>query len=265
MKIYISADIEGVCGVTDWDEANKNGADYSLFQQQMTEEVKAACEGAIAAGTTEIYIRDAHGSARNLIASNLPESTRLIRGWSRHPYMMMQELDASFDAAVMVGYHSPAGGAGNPLAHTMSGKISEVTINGNPASEFHLNLYTALLEEVPVVFLSGDQQMCELASQAIPDIVTTAVKSGTGASTINLHPKRAVEEIREKVQQALTGNLPVVAGDLPEYFEITISYKNSCDAYKSSFFPGARLLSPETIAFEAESYFDVLRLFLFTL
>jgi D-amino peptidase len=265
MKIYISADIEGVCGTTDWDDAKKGAADYPEFQKQMTKEVEAACEGALAAGATEIYIRDAHGSARNLIAANLPQKTRVIRGWSRHPYMMMQELDASFDAALMVGYHSPAGCAGNPLAHTMSGMIAEVTINDEPASEFHINRYTALLERVPVVFLSGDQQMCDLATKAIPGLVTAAVKTGTGASTVNLHPNFAVEMIRTRVQQALQ-EIPVRNTDtMPDSFKVTISYKNPKDAYKASFFPGARLISPVEIGYDADTYFDVLRLFLFNL
>ena len=54
MKIYISADIEGITGVVNWDEANKSKPDYKAFCKQMTEEVKAACEGAIKAGAQEI-------------------------------------------------------------------------------------------------------------------------------------------------------------------------------------------------------------------
>ncbi len=265
MKIYISADIEGVCGCTDWDDATKGTSDYPEFQKQMNKEVRAACEGALAAGATEIYIRDAHGSARNLVAAELPENTRLVRGWSRHPYMMMQELDSTFDAAVMIGYHSPAGCAGNPLAHTMSKSIAEVNINGEPASEFHINRYTAMLENVPVVFVSGDQEICDLATEAMPGLVTAPVKTGTGASTVNIHPDFAVEMIRSRVQQALYDRPALDVDTIPASFTVTISYKNPKDAYKASFFPGARLISPVTIGYEAGNYFDVLRLFLFTL
>lgn len=44
MKIYISADIEGITGITHWDETEKSKPDYQKFAQQMTDEVKAACE-----------------------------------------------------------------------------------------------------------------------------------------------------------------------------------------------------------------------------
>src|SRR3954463_14728745 len=60
MKIYISADIEGIAGITNWDEARKDHPSYAEFREEMTNEVLAACEGAIAAGATEILIKDAH-------------------------------------------------------------------------------------------------------------------------------------------------------------------------------------------------------------
>lgn len=265
MKIFISADIEGVCGVTAWDETESDKASYSRFQQQMTREVCAACEGALAGGATEIYVRDAHHSARNLIAEELPRQVKLVRGWSRHPYMMMQELDSSFAAAMMVGYHSLAGGGGNPLSHTMTSRASEIRINERPVSEFLMNSQTAWLEGVPVVFLSGDEEICGLAKQLIPAIEAVAVKSGSGASTVNLHPLSALEHIKEGAEKAMRGDRAACRKPLPEKFETTITYVSHQDAYKASFYPGARRLSSRTIGFDTEDYFEVLRLFLFNL
>jgi len=37
MKVYLSADIEGVTGVTHWDEADRLKPDYSEFREQMTQ------------------------------------------------------------------------------------------------------------------------------------------------------------------------------------------------------------------------------------
>ncbi|MFW2366191.1 MAG: M55 family metallopeptidase [Desulforhopalus sp.] len=265
MKIYISVDIEGVCGTTTWGEVTRGDGEYPEFQQQMTGEVKAACEGAFEAGATEIIIKDAHDTARNIIAEQLPESTRLIRGWSRHPYMMMQELDSSFDGALMLGYHSYGGGAGNPLAHTMSNtRISSVAINGKPASEFLINSYTAMLAKVPVLFVSGDQELCDHATQIIPEIESVAVKSGVGESTINIHPKTARQQIKEGVKKCLKGGNAKLQ-QLPDSFEVTVSYNDIRDSYKASFFPGAELLGPREVGFEAKDYFDVLRFFLFNL
>ena len=80
MKLFISADIEGTTGITLWDETENGHARYPYFQQQMTKEVAAACQGAMDAGCDEILIKDAHDSACNLIPSLLPEEIRIFRG-----------------------------------------------------------------------------------------------------------------------------------------------------------------------------------------
>lgn len=153
MKVYLSVDIEGTAGITNWDEADKAHADYSAHREQMTREALAACDGAVAAGATEIWIKDAHDTGRNILQADLPECARLIREWSGHPFCMVQELDESFDAALLVGYHSMAGDEGNPLAHTLTGRVMRMRLDGVPASEFLLAAYATASVGVPVVFV----------------------------------------------------------------------------------------------------------------
>ena len=265
MKVYISADIEGVTGASHWDETEKLKADYNEFREQMTAEVSAACEGALQAGGTEIWVKDAHGTARNLIASRLPQETRLIRGWSGHPFSMVQELDESFQALLMIGYHSRAGSAANPLAHTFSGNIAGLKINGRYASELQIYAYAAALVNVPLIFVSGDKGICEEAAILIPNIATLAVKQGIGNSTINIHPHLAVEKIREGVKIALQGDVSKCRLPMPEKFAVEITYKDHAMACKASFFPGAVSIQPDTIRFESKDYFEVLKLFAFVL
>jgi D-amino peptidase len=265
MKIYLSADIEGITGVTHWDEADLNKADYTPFREQMTAEVAAACEGALAAGATEIWVKDAHDSARNLIAARLPKAVRLVRGWGGHPFMMLQELDDSFQAVLLIGYHSRAGANTSPLAHTMTGDIHLLTINQQEASEFLLAAYTAASQRVPVVFVSGDQGLCDEVASFNPHIATLAVKQGVGESTINLHPEMAIEQIRAGVSRALHGNLAGLQLALPDHFDLEITYREHSKAYRNSFYPGARLLGARTVRFETHDYFEVLRFMLFTI
>ena len=71
---------------------------------------------------------------------------------------MMQEIDGSFDAAMMVGYHAMAQSGENPLAHSFSSRnLWRLSLNGAPASEFVLNACIASLEKVPVVLVAGDE------------------------------------------------------------------------------------------------------------
>ena len=156
MKIFISADIEGVNGIHSWKETEKKHAEYVRFAKQMTQEVSAAAQAAKDAGATYILIKDAHDSAMNLIPEDLPEYCELIRGWDGGLCSMMSGLDETFDAAIMIGYHSPARSNGNTLSHTMSTDIVDITCNNKPISEFHINTYYAQSLGVPVVFVSGD-------------------------------------------------------------------------------------------------------------
>lgn len=263
MKVYISADIEGITGATHWDETHKEHADYTAQARQMTAEVAAACRGAAAGGADEILVKDAHASARNIAAEELPKIARLHRGWSGHPYMMVDTLDKTCDALVFIGYHSRAGSATSPLAHSMSGKPAYIKINERYASEFLINSYTAALEGVPVVFISGDEGVCREAGEVIPGITSVAVKQGIGEATINIHPQVAVERIEKGVEAALKAGVEKCRLALPKHFKVEIRYKKSQDAYTVSFFPGASLMDEFSVLYQADDYFDVLRLMMY--
>jgi D-amino peptidase len=263
VKVFISADIEGTTGITVWTECEKGKPDYEEFRKQMTAEVVAACEGAIEGGAKEIVIKDAHDTARNIIASKLPESAKLIREWSGHPFSMVQGLDKTFDAAIFTGYHSRAGSDTNPLAHTLTGSSMFIKFNDRYASEFLINSYSAAYVGVPVVMITGDKGICEEAKEVIPNLNTVAVSEGEGTSNMSIHPNLAVKTIKETAKQALNGDLSDCLLTLPEKFQVEILYKDNRLAYKTSFYPGARLEGTHTIKFECDDYFDVLRLLTF--
>jgi D-amino peptidase len=263
MKIFISSDLEGVTGATHWDETDKSHADYSEFREQMTAEVAAACEGALNAGATEIIIKDAHATGRNIIAAKLPREARLIRGWTRDPYSMMAGLDRSFHAALMTGYHSRAGSDASPLAHTLTGRVVTVKINERYASEFLINAYTAGWLGVPVIFLSGDDGICQDAAALLPGMTTVAVNEGTGSATTSIHPALALERIRSGVELALKGDVARCRVPMPEHFGVEVRYRGHVVARQASFFPNAHLVEPHTVRFEADDYFEVLRFFMF--
>ncbi len=264
MKVYISADIEGVTGIAHWDETTRSKSEYQEFRRQMTREVAAACEGAIQAGAEAFLIKDAHGSGRNLIADELPECARLVRGWSGHPFCMVQELDETFDAALFVGYHSRAGAETNPMAHTLSLRILHIKINGRYVSEYLMHAYAAALVGVPVVFVSGDAGLCAEVACVSPNTEVVAVSEGIGASTVSRSPTRTVREIEEAVARALGGEPSRCLMRLPRRLHLEIEYRDPAAAYRASFYPGISRRDERTLTFESGDYFEVLRMLLYT-
>ncbi|MGI6706773.1 MAG: M55 family metallopeptidase [Clostridia bacterium] len=263
MEIYISADIEGIAGIVNWDETSKWKPDYLPFREEMTKEVQAACEGANNAGAKEFWIKDARGTGRNLDFNGLPSNTKLIRGFSGHPFLMMQELDQSFDAVLMLGYHSCAGSDESPLAHTLKTSIRYIKINGEYASEFLINAYTAALVGVPVVFVSGDIGLCNYIKEFNPNIRTVGVNKGEGDSVISPHPHVVYKDIKTGVQEALRGDMQDCRLALPKRFEIELSFVEHAKAYKGSFYPNMKKISSRELFFETNDYFEVLRILSF--
>ena len=180
-----------------------------------------------------------------------------------NPYSMVQELDKSFDALILVGYHSPAGSGGHPLAQTFRATIHFIELNGEQLSEFRVNSLTVRNKGIPTVFLSGDENLCEDASKAEPEIVTFATHRGIGDSTIGRNLIEGLQKIGDGVQRALARVKSIPIQTMPDEFKLKIRYLHPSDAYWSSFYPGVSLANDVTIEFEPQDWFEILRLIQF--
>ncbi len=259
-KVYISVDIEGCAGITHWDETDKSHPDYAEFREIMTGETLAAIEGARAAGATEIWVKDAHETGRNLLIDRLPADVRVIRSWAGHPFCMVQELDNSFSAVVMIGYHSSSGSEANSLAHTLSLKASEIRLNGQRASEYLVHALAAATVGVPVAFVSGDAGLMVEMAQVNGATRGCAVKEGAGQSTVSMTPAGARAVIRTGVEAALRADLAPCALTLQPHYVLEIAYADPNLAARHQHYPGAWHIGNRTIRFETDQYFDVLRM-----
>jgi D-amino peptidase len=264
-KLFLSADIEGTCGIADWKETELENPQGAYFRAQMTREVAAACEAAFDAGIDEVLVKDAHSTGRNIDPSLLPEKVKILRSWTRDPQVMMAGLEPGFDGTIFTGYHSAAGSDGNPLAHTMNGGNVWVKINGVPASEFLINSYTSISLGVPVLFLSGDEALCSFADGLGWGMKTAAVSKGIGNASISLHPSVARHLIKEGVAAALASPPSAAQQYIPRRFEVEIRFKEHYLAHRGSFFPGAQKLGSHEVAYSASTWKDALVFLFFVL
>ena len=263
MRIYISADLEGITGVSAWKETLKGSGEYERYRQQMTKEVAAACLGAMDAGADYILVKDAHEDGKNLLHHLLPQEVKMISGWSNHPYNMVEGLDNSFDGVLFIGYHSGGSSNGSPLAHTLSiERIRNVFINGKKADEFLIYAYAAHFIGVPVIMTSGDGELIRRVRNFDNHIKTVAVQEGFGGAIVSIHPDLAAARIRKAAKKAVE-NLVDFKIAFHESYELKIEFKKHQDAYKYSFYPGVQQIGEYTIQYNAASYMDILTLLMF--
>jgi D-amino peptidase len=265
MKIYISADMEGVAGITSEAQTNPVGQpEYPYSCKLMTGEVNAACEGAIAAGATDIVVNDSHWNMRNIIHEELPPSVRLIRG-SLKPMSMNEGIDPSFAGALYVGYHAPAGTRNAILDHTYTDEtLYEVRINGERCSEARINAAVAGAFAVPVIFISGDQSACADAMQFMPWAVAVEVKQAIGRyAAASLSPNEARSRIRAGVETALRQYR--ARGAKPYSFTppitLELDFVSTAKTDAAALLPGVERAAGRTVRYVHADFLTVFRAF----
>jgi len=212
VRIYISADMEGVTGLVDSHDVQPGGRDYERGRVMMTEDVNAAVRGALAGGAAQVTVNDAHGPMRNLLPDLLHPAAALIRGRPK-PMGMLEGLGGDFDATVCIGYHARAGALG-VLSHSFMGhEIEDMWLDDRPAGEIGLVHATAAALGAPVVALSGDDAACAEMTGWDPAVATVAVKRARDRFAAELRP---VTEARQAIEQTVTDAIKQAAADAIE-------------------------------------------------
>jgi len=259
MKIYISADMEGISGVVDFAQTSikDEAKEYDRARSLMTAEVNAAIEGALAAGATEALVNDAHGSMRNILLEELNPVAELVSGTPK-PLSMMQGIDEGIDLAFLVGYHAQAGSFYGTLGHTYTGRVYSVVLNGQPVGELGINAALAGHFGVPVVLVTGDRSLVEEAQSLLGEVETVAVKQAYGMTAArSLSPSKVHELIQQAASRAVErGGVPFVVG---KPITLTIGFVRSAHAEMAELIPDVRRLDARTVEFVHEDMLTLYR------
>jgi D-amino peptidase len=256
LKVYISADMEGICGVVHADQTNPGSAEYAAARKWMAEDVNAAVDGAFRAGASEVVVNDSHGSMRNIDPRDLHPKAVLISG-SPKPLSMMQGIENSYDAVLFIGYHAGAGTQDATLDHTISGSVVQsIKVNGVELPELGLNAAIAGAYGVPVVFVSGDVAVCKQAKTILgSEVVTAPVKDGIGRTAARLVPfDEARRAIRERVSDALRKIDQVKPFKVASPCKFELQFYISAQADMAMYFPGVQRVNARTVAFTSDDY-----------
>jgi D-amino peptidase len=196
VKVYVSADMEGITGVVDAEDVQPPGRDYERGRVLMTEDVNAAVRGAYAAGATEVLVNDAHGPMRNLLPDLLDPRAGLIKGRPK-PMGMMEGLTPEYDAVLCIGYHARAGVLG-VLSHSFMGhEIEDIWLDEQLTGEIGLFHAASAAYGVPLALLTGDDAACDEMKAWDPAVAIVPVKFAKDRFAAQLVP---VAEARESIE-----------------------------------------------------------------
>ncbi|GAC1652865.1 MAG: M55 family metallopeptidase [Candidatus Dormibacteraceae bacterium] len=264
LRIFISVDIEGVAGIVHPHQGAAGSPEYGEACRLMTLEANAAIEGAIEAGVQEIVVNDSHAQGRNLIAEQLHPVAELVRGSALSPLYMCTGLGPGFDAAFFVGYHGAIGTRDAVIDHSYHGRaVTQVRLNGVAQSEAGLNGAVAGYFNCPVALFTGDAAAVSQMHELVTEVEGVVVKEGiTRYSARNLHPSVARERIRSGAKRAIQrlANIPPIRQPGRVELEVDLAYAVMADLCERV--PGVERLGARTVAYAADDYLDVFKLFL---
>ena len=211
MRVTIWADIEGVAGITRWEQVHGTLPLYDEGRRLYTEEVNAAVRACKQAGATEIIVIDGHGGGYrdglgflSLIPDRLERGAEYVLGYAWARYVL--PFEQGCDAVLFVGAHSMAGTPDAVLSHTVSSEAwYNATINGTFVGESGIVAAIAGCWNTPAVFVAGDEATCrEVQALISPEVVAAPVKQGLGRfGARHLAPADARALIEQRVAEAL--------------------------------------------------------------
>ncbi|MBA2512242.1 MAG: M55 family metallopeptidase [Rubrobacteraceae bacterium] len=262
LRVFISADMEGVTGVTHPQDVIPGRPQYERFRRFLTADVNAAIEGAAQGGATEFLVNEAHDGMRNILLEDLDGRAELIVG-SRKPLSMMQGFEGA-DVAFFVGYHARAGAEGI-LSHTFNSPtvVTGVELNGGPCSEARMNAALAGLCATPVGLVTGDDLACEEAESLYTNVKTAQVKTAVDRYTARCLPQRAaLGRVHEAAEAAVRG-----VGDLVPYapeppYTFTAEFATASTAASVMFFPQLERVDDRRVSWAHENYETAFKMFI---
>jgi len=262
LKVFISVDMEGICGVVNSDHVSSTGKDYNRARVWMTDETNAAVQGALDAGATEIVVNDSHGGMRNILIERLHPKADLISGSPKH-LSMMEGMDATYDAVIFIGYHAGMGTANAVLDHTMSSaRISSISFNGTWMNEASMNAAIAGYYGVPVVCVAGDRAVAEQVHEIIGQKIETAVvKDGVGRQAArNVSLERAQAMIRECVRRGVANRSAMPVYTIKAPVKLEMEFLRSDYADQLDLIPGVTRVSGRKVTYTGDDFIAVYKL-----
>jgi len=255
MKLYISADMEGISGISGSDFVLTDRRLYAEGRRYYTQDINACAQGCFAAGAGAVIVRDGHGGGNHALWDQLDPRLEIVQGETAHPFPGLEEADA----LILLGYHALAGTAGALLEHTFSSaEVQNLWLNGRLVGEIGIHAATAAELGVPVILVSGDDKACAEAVEWIPGVVTCPVKTGLGTQGARLLSAEVAHRlIAEKTQEAVGKLKAIKPITVPHPVILRMEMKERIPTPHDGTRPGLRVVDGRTVEATGERVTEV--------
>jgi len=262
MKVYISADMEGVTGVTHPEDVIPGRSQYERFRRFLTADVNAAIDGAARSGASDFLVNEADDGMRNIVLEELDPRAEVIVG-QRKPLVMMEGIEGA-DVAFFVGYHARAGVNG-VLSHTYSSptEVIGVQLNGEPCSEARMNAAFAGSLGIPVGLVTGDDRACEEAESLYAGVRTARVKTAIDRYTARCMPPDAARILIQETAADAVSGVDGLAAYAPEGpYTFTVEFATASTAAGVLHFPQLGRTGDRLVSWTHEDYATAYKMFI---
>jgi D-amino peptidase len=196
-------------------------------------------------------VSDSQGNGQNLLVEKLPQrNVTVVRSWPR-PLMMMQGIDESFAGAILLGYHTSTHNSAGVRAHTISSaRLADVRMNDVPVGEGEISAAIAGHFGVPIIMVSGDDQVVKEVAGSLGNIEGAVVKwAGSFHSARTLTPGEANAVLGEATQRALSRLKDFKPYTVKTPIRLDVRFKNYRPAEMLSYLPIVERLDSHTVRF----------------
>ncbi|MFN2447475.1 MAG: M55 family metallopeptidase, partial [Vicinamibacterales bacterium] len=161
---------------------------------------------------------------------------------------------------LFVGYHAKAGASRGLFAHTGSGVVGDLQINGISVGEGGMNAALASWYGVPVVMVSGDDVAVAEVKESAPAAQGVVVKRAINVRAVELD---SLVTARKSIQAGARAGVTAARKTAPvrqSTYRVELRYRNFTYPEVATAFREIELIAPDTIAFSRETMPEAYRL-----
>jgi D-amino peptidase len=246
LKVLLLYDMEGVTGASSYKHVSyAHKAEYEEGRRSLTADVNAAVAGLKAAGATEIVVVDGHGSGNttgpDVLEEQLLAPAKMIAR-TRAFDIYMDSYDHSFDAIVAVAMHAGAGNQAGFNSHTYTYEDIQYKVNGIPYNESMILAMGAARFRIPLIMVSGDDQLEKEVRRHLPWVRCATVKHAVNRALAEPYAREeASRRIETAAREALLALDSARLPDHPGPYRFALTFQDEAQARNAALLPGAEI------------------------